>query len=368
MKKINAKKLAGRVLLALSLMAAPVWSTASSVDAASRAEVAAIHVQKAADFKYWNDNSPTIAALTQFVEQATDPTSKGYIPPEARIATFDLDGTLYCETAPYYFQEMMFLHRALEDKNYQASPEMKAIAEQVKPYIMEKKPIPSDLNAELSKFVPKAYMGMTQPEYKAYVQKFMKTKEIGLTNLKRGEAYYLPMVEIVSYLESNGFTVFLNSACEREILRCLAEDVLHIPYWHMIGSNVAYTTTEMKDGETPDKHTFDKNKDKIVRTDKFLGENGKTSKAISNIVEIGQQPVLSFGNSSGDGGMLEYTLQNNPYPSMAFFVLCDDTERELGNLEKANKLKATADKNGWHTISMHDEFKTIYGDKVKRAK
>ena len=128
---------------------------------------------------------------------------------------------------------------------------------------------------------------------------------------------------------------------EREILRALAEDVLHIPYWHMIGSNVAYTTTAMKPGETPDKHTFDKTKDKIVRTDKFLGENGKTSKAISNIVEIGQQPVLSFGNSSGDVGMLEYTLQNNRYPSMAFFVLCDDTERELGNLEKASKLKAT---------------------------
>lgn len=53
---------------------------------------------------------------------------------------------------------------------------------------------------------------------------------------------------------------------------------------------------------------------------------------------------------------------------MAFFVLCDDIERELGNLEKASKPKATAEKNGWHTISMHDEFKTIYGDKVKRAK
>ncbi len=368
MKKINAKKLAGRVLLALSLMTAPAWSTAPAVDAASRAEVAAIHVQKAADFKYWNDNSPTIAALTQFVENAVNPASKEYIPPEARIATFDLDGTLYCETAPYYFQEMMFLHRALEDKDYQASPEMKAVAEKAKPYIMNKKPIPAELNAQISKYTHKAYMGMTPDEYKAYVKKFMGTNEVGLSNLKRGEAYYLPMVEVVSYLESNGFTVFLNSACEREILRCLAEDVLHIPYWHMIGSNVAYTTTAMKPGETPDKHTFDKTKDKIVRTDKFLGENGKTSKAISNIVEIGQQPVLSFGNSSGDVGMLEYTLQNNRYPSMAFFVLCDDTERELGNLEKASKLKATAIKNGWHTISMHDEFKTIYGDNVKRTK
>jgi hypothetical protein len=175
-----------RALLALSLMTASVWSTAPAVDAASRAEVAAIHVQKAADFKYWNANSPTIAALTQFVENAVNPASKNYIPPEARIATFDLDGTLYCETAPYYFQEMMFLQRALEDQNYQASPEMKAIAQQVKPYIMDKKPIPKELGAKLSKAIPKAYKGMTPAEYKSYVQKFMDTNETGRN---AGQAY-----------------------------------------------------------------------------------------------------------------------------------------------------------------------------------
>ena len=43
-----------------------------------------------------------------------------------------------------------------------------------------------------------------------------------------------------------------------------------------------------------------------------------------------------------------------------------NVERELGNLDRAKKDTATFEKNGWNPISMHDEFKTIYGDEVKR--
>ena len=65
--------------------------------------------------------------------------------------------------------------------------------------------------------------------------------------------------------------------------------------------------------------------------------------------------------------MLEYTLQDNHYNSASFFVLCDDTERELGNKEKAAKLKEFALKRGWNPISMKNEFKTIYGERVERS-
>ena len=75
---------------------------------------------------------------------------------------------------------------------------------------------------------------------------------------------------------------------------------------------------------------------------------------------------LAFGNSMGDSGMFEYTLQDNRYNSAAYCVLCDDTERELGNPAKADKMKKTAAQRGWNTISMRDEFKTIYGDTVRR--
>ena len=84
--------------------------------------------------------------------------------------------------------------------------------------------------------------------------------------------------------------------------------------------------------------------------------------------QIGKKPVLAFGNSSGDSGMLEFTLQNNKYRAESFFVICDDVERELGNLKRAESDRNLALKRGWNPISMRNDFKTIYGDNVKREK
>ena len=83
--------------------------------------------------------------------------------------------------------------------------------------------------------------------------------------------------------------------------------------------------------------------------------------------EIGKQPILAFGNSGGDASMLNYTVSGNKHKSMAFFLLCDDTERELGDMKKAEKCKKLADENGWVSVSMRDDFKTIYGENVNRA-
>ena len=111
---------------------------------------------------------------------------------------------------------------------------------------------------------------------------------------------------------------------------------------------------------------FDRHKEKVGRSDVFLGENGNCNKIFSIFTEIGKRPVLAFGNSMGDSGMLEFNLQNDKYRTMSFYVLCDDTERELGNLAKAEKYEKFAKERGWTTISMKKDFKTIYGDNVKR--
>lgn len=357
-----SKGIRGGIVSALLAVAA-----LASVHAASREELASIRVRTAADFKYWNADSPTKQKIVKFVTEATDPKGGSFIPEEDRVAVFDLDGTLYCETAPYYFQEMMYLHRALDDKSYKPGKRERTVAKKVRPLIMEKKPVPQKLAAEFAKFLHKSYAGMTAEEYSAYVRKFMETEEVGLTNLKRGEAYYLPMVEVVSYLRNNGFTVYMVSACEREILRCLVGGVLDVPLDRMIGSNVGYVSSK-QGGESADAHSYDRGSEKVVRSGVFLGENGRNNKIFSIVTEIGRRPVLAFGNSGGDCGMLDYNLQNDRHRAESFYVLCDDTERELGNLERAKKDRDTCEKHGWNPISMRSEFKTIYGDGVKLAK
>src|SRR5947199_7903315 len=50
----------------------------------------------------WNDGA-TKKSITDFVAKVTKEGSPDFVPPEERIATFDNDGTLWCEQ-PMYFQ------------------------------------------------------------------------------------------------------------------------------------------------------------------------------------------------------------------------------------------------------------------------
>src|SRR5262245_42448893 len=57
----------------------------------------------------WNEGSAK-NAIVEFVRATTDPSSPKFVPPEARIATFDQDGTLWVEH-PMYAQVVYCLDR-----------------------------------------------------------------------------------------------------------------------------------------------------------------------------------------------------------------------------------------------------------------
>ncbi|HKM74476.1 MAG TPA: hypothetical protein VKG22_01050 [Stellaceae bacterium] len=57
----------------------------------------------------WNDG-PAKQAIVEFVHATTDQASPQFVPPEARIATFDQDGTLWVEH-PIYTQLVFCLDR-----------------------------------------------------------------------------------------------------------------------------------------------------------------------------------------------------------------------------------------------------------------
>ena len=70
----------------------------------------------------WNDDVQSKRAIVEYVATVTDESSPDFIPPERRIAVFDLDGTLFCETDPTYFDWMLFDNRVL---SLRASPRRK---------------------------------------------------------------------------------------------------------------------------------------------------------------------------------------------------------------------------------------------------
>ena len=344
----------------------PACTNATNAQSSVTETVAATDAAKTNDaLSLWTDSAPLKKQLTDFMKSITAEGSNDFIPVKDRIAVFDMDGTLCCETDPGYFDHKLLYYRVTEDPDYKdkASAEEKAVCEKIKTYF-ETGEYPKGLDVEHGKAVATAFKGMTPEEFDAYVKKYKEQPTIGYNNMKYGEAFYKPMLQVVDYLQANDFKVYVVSGTDRLITRGLCDGVLDIPPSQMIGSDESFVSTNQGDKDGLD-YTFTKD-DKVITGGEFIIKNLKMNKVSVIEREIGQQPVLCFGNSSGDGAMANFTITNNKYQSGAYLLCCDDLERENGNQKKADSMRESCEKNGWTAVSMKDDWKTIYGDNVTR--
>ena len=313
-------------------------------------------------FAQWNADAPALNELIDYVEDVTNPDSPDFIPEKDRIAVFDLDGTLMCETDPFCFEYMVFADYAL--KHADAMPEdVLAVAQEIVDAAGNGKP--DGMSSRQAAAAAIAYKGMTMDELAQIVSDFKNSDAWGFTGMTRGEAWFRPMVELFEMLQENGFEAYIVTATERNIVREIIKGTLDIPPSHVIGTEYGYVATNQGD-VTDAGYTFQA-EDQIVFDGNYYGENAKTSKVDAIVREIGQQPVLAFGNSSGDLAMEIYTISNNPYSRAAYMVVADDEEREYGNAESAAEKNSSYESMGIGVISMRDDFATIFGDGVEKA-
>ena len=331
----------------------------------------ALLVQRMADaaaendpLSLWTNNAAAKAELTAYINAVTDESSPDFIPAADRIAVFDLDGTLFCETDPNYFDYTLLKYRVLEDPEYRdkASDFEKEVANKIAEQNETGKSF-SGLEVDHGRAVASAFKGMTVAEFNAYIQEFKQQAMPSYTGMKRGEGFYQPMVQVVEYLQANGFTVYIVSGTDRLIVRgILCNSVLNIPNRQIIGSDE--TIVSSNQGETDGLNYVFTEGDELILGGEFVIKNLKMNKVAVIAQEIGQQPVLSFGNSTGDSSMAEYVTSGNPYRSLAFMLCCDDTERENGSQSKADKMFALCEQYDWVPVSMKHDWTTIYGDDV----
>ncbi|MDO5702989.1 MAG: HAD family hydrolase, partial [Lachnospiraceae bacterium] len=265
---------------------------------------------------YWTDNSRAAESLNDYLLAVTDESSPDYIPIEKRIAVFDLDGTLMCETYPFCFEYMVFADYALSHSD-KMPEDVLAVAQEIVDATGGEKP--SGMSTRQASAAAIAYKGMTMVELAEVVENFKSSDAWGFTGLTRGDAWFRPMVELFETLQKNDFSVYVVTATERNIVRQVIAGTLNIPPSHVIGTEYGYTATNQGDAADAD-YTF-QSEDKIVFDGNYYGENAKTSKVDAIVREIGQQPVLAFGNSSGDLAMEIYTISGNPCRSAAYMVL-----------------------------------------------
>ncbi len=314
----------------------------------------------------WTADSAAKQALIDYVTSVTDENSADFIPAEDRIATFDVDGTLINETDPNYFDYTLLVHRVLEDPDYidKASDFEKATANKIVDQ-NENGTKYSELPVEHGQAVASAFKGMTVDEFYDYVHAFAETDMPSYENMKRGEAFYAPMVQVVNYLQANGFDVYMMSGTDRLIMRGIFSSDLcpvNISLDHVMGSDEYLVGSNQGEEDGLD-YTFGQD-EKLVLSGDFMMKTLKENKVYIIQREIGKQPVLSFGNSSGDFAMDNYALSNPNYKSAAFQLCCDDLERENGNQSKADSMYADCEANGYIPVSMKNDWTTIYPEGV----
>ena len=315
-------------------------------------------------FPLWNAEAPALNALVEYVEAVTDPDSPDFIPEADRIATFDMDGTLMGELFPTYLEVMLLTERILADPSWEPDEEMLEFGRMTRDHALDKS-FPDDYDYEFSYHQAKAFAGMTLQEYANFITRFLVHKADGFEGMTYADAYYQPMIEVIDYLQDNGFKCWIVSGSDRFIIRTYIDGMVDIPYENIIGSDTALAARDQ--GDTDGIEYVFTGEDELVRTDKLLVKDLKTNKVVQIAQEIGRQPVLSFGNSSGDVSMNNYALLNNRYHSAAFMLVADDDVRDYGNTEKHDELTQKWQGMGYNVISMRDDWKTIYGEDVVKT-
>jgi phosphoglycolate phosphatase-like HAD superfamily hydrolase len=298
----------------------------------------------------WRDG-PAKSAIVDFVDTVTAPGGPDFVAPAERVAVFDNDGTLWCEK-PAYIQ-LDFLVRRLAE---QAAADIS---------LKDKQPYRAAALGDLSWFgdavtkhyngddsaikvlagaILSAYQGLTVEQHAQRVKEFFAEATHPTLNRPYTACGYLPMVELLRYLEANGFTNYIASGGGRDFMRPITTQMYGLSPERVIGSSVGL---DFKDGQ-------------LLTTSRpeFLDDG--PIKPVRIWGRTGRRPILAAGNSNGDIQMLQYTHSGNP--SLCLLLLHDDAGREFDYVAGAEKSIEEANASGWSVISIRNSWTTVFGD------
>jgi phosphoglycolate phosphatase-like HAD superfamily hydrolase len=303
----------------------------------------------------WNDG-PAKQAIVAFVQATTDQASPTFVPPEARVATFDQDGTLWVEH-PMYSQVMYCLERV--PAVVKAKPELKDV-EPFKTVLSGNREAMAKLSMQdLEKILAATLTGMSVDEFNAEARQWLATAKDPRWKRPYTELIYQPMQEVLTYLRANGYKTYIVTGGGQDFVRVYAEQTYGIPPEQVVGTAGGTTYGYAKNG-----------KPFLTKEPKLLLNDDQAGKPEGIHLMIGRRPYAAFGNSTGDRQMLEYTKAGDG-ARLAMLVLHDDATREYA-YGPAQGLSATkvgaftqalydeAQQEGWVVISMKHDWRLVF--------
>ena len=297
----------------------------------------------------WKDGKAKQSIL-DFVATVTREGSPGFVPAPQRVATFDNDGTLWCEQ-PMYVQVAFALDqvkaRASEHPEWKKKQPFKAVLDG------DMKALAATGERGLVEIIMATHADMSTEDFERVVMDWLSKARQPRFKRPYTELVYKPMLELMTYLRANGFRTYIVSGGGIEFMRPWTERVYGIPPAQVVGSSIK--TKFMLRRDIPI----------LLRLPQVNFVDDGPGKPVGINEHIGQRPIAAFGNSDGDLEMLQWTTKGAATPCLALIVHHTDGEREyaydrqshVGRLDKA--LDA-AKINNWTVVSMKDDWARIF--------
>jgi phosphoserine phosphatase len=293
----------------------------------------------------WRD-TPTTRTIEAFVAAAIREGGPGYVPPAERIAVFDNDGTLWTEKPmPVQLDFIMrsFAAAAERDPGRRQRQPYKAAHERdtawlgraiVKHYSGDD----ADLGLLLGALAETS-SGVEVEAYAAEVLAFFADARHPTLDRPYLACGFVPMVQLLRYLEAHGFLTFIVSGGDRDFMRPAAETIYGIPRERVVGSGFG---TEYVDGQ-------------VVYTAKLDAFDDGPQKPLRIWARTGRRPAIACGNSNGDLEMLRFA-GGAEKPALRLVVRHDDAAREVDDQGGADKVLGA----GFTEISMRDDWHVVF--------
>jgi len=299
----------------------------------------------------WNDNA-TKARIVDFVRAVSDPDDPAFVEPSGRIATFDNDGTLWVEQ-PIYTEMAFALHRVKElaqvHPEWKTQQPFKAVIEGDKDALL------ASGHRGLAEIIMASHSGMSARLFDTIVTEWVRDARHPKFEQPYTELVYQPQIELLRYLEANGFKTFIVSGGSVEFMRTFTEQVYAIPPERVVGSSIE-TRYELQGG-----------KPSLLRLPEVAFVDDKAGKPVGIYKHIGQRPILAFGNSDGDFEMLQWTTTGSGGARLGVILRHDDAEREYAydresSVGKLDRALDTASGAGWLIVSMKNDWNAVFAD------
>ena len=298
--------------------------------------------------KSWS-NGFTKSGILNFVSRVTAEGTRDFVPHAKRIAVFDNDGTLWPEQ-PTYIQFVFAFDRVKalvpEHREWRTRQPFQAVLEgNVEALVaLDEK--------GLREIITATHSGMTTDEFSAIVTDWLATTKDKRFKRFYTELVYQPMLELLAYLQINGFKTFIVSGAGQDFIRVFADKTYCVPPEQVVGSTTAtqFQVQNLRPVllKMPSVEPVEDGPGKPVAINRF----------------IGQRPIFAFGNSDGDKEMLEWTGAGIGLRFMGIVHHTDadrewayDRQSDVGRLDK---VLDEANAKGWTVVDMKRDWNVVF--------